>query len=63
MRLLLSNSSGVIGAWVQFASAFKTDQQVLKAVWRSLRLVARRSIFFETLIAFDTSAVLGFKLV
>lgn len=57
MRLLLSNSSGVIGTWVPFASAFKTDQQVLEAVWRSLRLVARRSIFFETLIAFDTFKV------
>ena len=57
MRLLLSNSSGVIGTWVPFASAFKTDQQVLEAVWSSLRLVARRSIFFETLIAFDTSKV------
>ena len=63
MRLLLSNSSGVIGTWVPFASAFKTDQQVLKAVQRSLRLAARRSIFFETLIPFDTSTVLGFKLV
>ena len=53
----------MIGTWVTFASAFETDQQVLKAVWRSLRLAARRSIFFETLIPFDTSTVLGFKLV
>ena len=63
MRLLLSNSSGVIGTWVTFASAFETDQQVLKAVWRSLKLAARRSIFFETLIPFYTSTVLGSKLV
>ena len=53
MRLLLSNSSGVIGTWVPFTNAFKTDQQVLEVVWRSLR----RSIFFETLITFDTSTV------
>ena len=61
--LLFSNNGGITGIFVPFSNVFKIDQQVLKAIWWSLSLIARHSYYFvfETFIAFDTSRVRASK--